>query len=216
MIDSSSQLCCRVCVPPRQTACFMKWGNQWRQTAYLLWSCRHAEAASLSQRSTVRYVSRWMRRHSNNKKRGSRADQSSCGRQLAERRKHSLRAAVRSCSKYVCAMFCKLRETTSSDIPPVSCCLRAVCLSLALSDCLRWPRHSSLPLSLSLSLALALSLCLSRLLRFLPTDWRIQLRRRRMRRRRCWVRARAGEREREREWKGDGEKGAVILEITGT
>ncbi len=160
MIDSSSQLCCRVCVPPRQTACFMKWGNQWRQTAYLLWSCRHAEATSLSQRSTVRYVSRWMRRHSNNKKRGSRADQSSCGRQLAERRKHSLRAAVRSCSKYVCAMFCKLRETTSSDIPPVSCCLRAVCLSLALSDCLRWPRHSSLPLSLALSLSLSLSLSL--------------------------------------------------------
>ncbi len=157
MIDSSSQLCCRVCVPPRQTACFMKWGNQWRQTAYLLWSCRHAEAASLSQRSTVRYVSRWMRRHSNNKKRGSRADQSFCGRQLAERRKHSLRAAVRSCSKYVCAMFCKLRETTSSDIPSVSCCLRAVCLSLALSDCLRWPRHSSLP-PLSLSLCLSVSL----------------------------------------------------------
>ncbi|ROL46062.1 hypothetical protein DPX16_1969 [Anabarilius grahami] len=66
-----------------------------------------------------------------------RADQSSCGRQLTERRRHTLRAAVRSCSKYVCAMFCKLRETTSSDIPPLSCCLRAVCVSLALSDCLR-------------------------------------------------------------------------------
>ncbi len=203
MIDSISQHCCHVCFLPRQTACFMKWGNQWRQTAYLLWSCRHAEAASLSQRSTVRYVSRWMWRHSNIKKRGSQADQSSCGRQLAERRKHTLRAAVRSCSKYVCAMFCKLRETTSSDIPPVSCCLRAVCLSLALSDCLRWQTEltqtqfaSSLSLSLlSLSPLSLLSPLLS--LQFLPTDWKIQLRRRR-RRRMCWVRERERERERER------------------
>ncbi len=214
MIDSISQHCCHVCFLPKQTACFMNWGNQWRQTAYLLWSCRHAEAASLSQRSTVRYVSRWMWWHSNIKKRGSRVDQSSCGRQLAERRKHTLRAAVRSCSKYVCAMFCKLRETTSSDIPPVSCCLRAVCLSLALSDCLRWQTElTQTQFVRSLSLSLSLGFFSS----YPPTE------------KSNWEEGEGGgcaeyerERERERERGREMDKrekkraGAVILEITET